>query len=281
MGWLFVWHSAVAQDNASRPSSDGPAPLVGKSLLVPPAVNAGVDRVVVLGGKTYLRGALTELGQSKATKVMWSKESGLGEVTFEDVSAPITTATFSDLGDYTLKLTASLDDMTSADTLRVQVVPAATEAHLEPVYTLRYKINSLLWNNRLKAVIVNWIPHCYTEISDLELPQGGIANLIEAGKKLRGEPAKAHVGFPFSNAWVYNTLESMCLAQMVDPQGDQEISRRAGNNAGENRGMDSDHSCRAGARRLYADAIYPGNSGSARQYCSRAAALESARPRRA
>ena len=61
-------------------------------------------------------------------------------------------------------------------------------------------------------------------IDDLNLREGGIGNLIEAGKKLRGEPAKYHVGYPFSNAWVYNTLESMCLAQMVDPQGDQEVA---------------------------------------------------------
>ena len=27
----------------------------------------------------------------------------------------------------------------------------------------------------------------------------------------------------FSNAWVHQTVEAMCLALMVDPQGDQEI----------------------------------------------------------
>ena len=135
----------------------------------------------------------------------------------------LTRAAFSKLGDYTLKLTAGEDDLTSADTLNVRVEPAASAAHLEPVYTTKYKISSPLWKGRDKALIVNWIPHCYTMIDDLNLREGGIGNLIEAGKKLRGEPAKSHVGYPFSNAWVYNTLESMCLAQMVDPR------RRRGN----------------------------------------------------
>jgi DUF1680 family protein len=195
----------------------------GKSPAFAPIVKAGVDRVNVLGGKTYLNGAIRQLGQGNVAKVSWSKDSGPGEVTFENPESPMTTATFSALGDYRLKLSAGLDDLSSSDTLHVRVEPAASSAHLEPVYTFRYKINSPLWSNRAKALIVNWIPHCSTEVSRLDLPQGGIGNLIEAGKKLRGEPAKYHVGYPFSNAWVYNTLESMCIAQMVDPQGDADI----------------------------------------------------------
>ncbi len=109
--------------------------------------------------------------------------------------------------------------------MHVKVVPLADSQHLEPVDTLTYKINSPLWNDRIKMLIVNWVPHCVAEISDLDLRQGGIANFIEAGKKLRGEPAKLHVGDPWANAWVYNTLEAMCLAQMIDPQGDAEIHR--------------------------------------------------------
>ena len=137
----------------------------------------------------------------------------------------LTRAAFSKVGDYTLMLTAGEGELAGSDTLKVRVEPAATTAHLEPVYTLKYKISSPLWKSRDKALIVNWIPHCYTMIDDLNLREGGIANLIEAGKKLRGEPAKYHVGYPFSNAWIYNTLESMCLAQMLDPEGDAEIAK--------------------------------------------------------
>ena len=52
---------------------------------------------------------------------------------------------------------------------------------------------------------------------------GGIDNFIEAGKANRGEPHGRHKGYVFSNAWVHQTVESMCIALMVDPQGDQQI----------------------------------------------------------
>jgi uncharacterized protein len=197
----------------------------GKSPEFPPQVEAGVDRVVVVGGKTYLRGAVKQLGGEGSTaKTKWAKESGPGDVRFEDTEAPITTAMFSTPGDYVLKLTAGSGDLASSDTLPVRVVEAASADHLEPVYTQKYKVSSPLWKSRLKSQIVSWIPHCYTQVDKLDLREGGIGNLIEAGKKLRGEEAKKHVGYPFSNAWVYNTLESMCLAQMVDPEGDEEIA---------------------------------------------------------
>jgi uncharacterized protein len=194
-------------------------------------VKAGVDRIVVLGGKTYLRGRVqgseSAGNAAPALKISWSKESGPGDVTFENASSAVTTATFSALGDYTLRLRAGKSDTDDAaapsDTLHVKVVPLADSQHLEPVDTLTYKINSPLWNDRIKMLIVNWIPHCIAEISDPDLRQGGIANFMEAGKKLRGEPAKLHVGDPWANAWVYNTLEAMCLTQLVDPQGDPEI----------------------------------------------------------
>ena len=80
----------------------------GKSPKFPPSVKAGIDRVVVLGGKTYLNGAIKTLGGERMTRLRstWSKESGPGEVTFADAIAAETTATFSELGDYVLKLTA-------------------------------------------------------------------------------------------------------------------------------------------------------------------------------
>ena len=52
---------------------------------------------------------------------------------------------------------------------------------------------------------------------------GGIDNFVEAGKANRGEPHGKHKGYVFSNAWVHQTVESMCIALMVDAQGDPEI----------------------------------------------------------
>ena len=75
----------------------------------------------------------------------------------------------------------------------------------------------------MKNLIINWIPHCITECERPDLREGGLNNLIEAGKKLQGQPAKLHRGYPFSNAWVLNTVESMCVALTYDPQGDTDI----------------------------------------------------------
>jgi DUF1680 family protein len=82
-----------------------------------------------------------------------------------------------------------------------------------------------LWNARAKAMIVNWIPWCIDQINrtGLTLGPGGIDNFIEAGKALRGEPHGKHLGYVFSNAWVHQTIESMSIALMVDPQGDKEM----------------------------------------------------------
>lgn len=205
---------------------------------------AGIDRVVMLEGKTYLNGyagygqpgqrggnGMRRRGQTAETPaptgpeptVVWSKESGPGTVTFEDAKAKTTTAKFSSLGTYVLKLTADNGQTTASSTLTVKVETPPPTDRLDVVYTKSYKIDNPLWNSRAKALIVGWIPHCIDENNDPNLREGGINNFIEAAKKLRGEPAKFHIGYPFSNAWVHQTVESICIALMVDPQGDQDI----------------------------------------------------------
>ena len=81
------------------------------------AAAAGVDRVVMLGGKTYLAGksGFPDKEGDSAT-VAWSKASGPGEVTFADAAAPATTATFSAVGDYVLKLTATKGSSSKSST---------------------------------------------------------------------------------------------------------------------------------------------------------------------
>lgn len=197
----------------------------GKSPDFPPTVTAGIDRSVVLGGKTYLSGEVKTLKSRDGgqTPVAWSKQSGPGEVAFEKTDAPVTTATFSKVGQYVLKLTAGKEPLASSSTLIVKVVAPPPKDRLDVVYTKKYKIDSPLWNSRAKALIVNWIPHCIDKNNDPNLREGGMNNFIEAAKKLRGEPAKPHIGYPFSNAWVHQTVESICIALMVDPQGDPEI----------------------------------------------------------
>ena len=62
----------------------------GDSPDFPPRVEAGVDRVVMLAGKTYLSGAIRTLaGKGAAPTLTWSKASGPGTVTFEDSGAAV------------------------------------------------------------------------------------------------------------------------------------------------------------------------------------------------
>jgi DUF1680 family protein len=195
----------------------------GKSPKFPPAVRAGPDRTVVYPGKTYLNGAT--LGP--ASKLRWDVEAGHGSVTFSDSTAASSTATFSAPGDYVLKLTASEGDLSSSSSLKVKVVNPPEQAPLNVVYTTHYTIDNPLWNSRVKSLIVHWIPHCIDQINRTDIPRGrgdgGIDNFIEAAKALRGEPHAAHKGYVFSNAWVHQTVESMCIALMVDPKGDNEM----------------------------------------------------------
>ncbi len=195
----------------------------GKSPDFPPRVDAGVDRIVILSGKTYLNGTIKTLGGKDASAIAWSKISGPGKVTFENASEPITTATFSETGNYVLKLTAGKHPLSASSTLAVKVETPPPATHLDLIDTKHYSIDSPLWNSRAKALIVNWIPHCIEKISDPNLREGGINNFIDAANKLAGKPAERHRGYVFSNAWVYNTIESICVALTIDPQGDQEI----------------------------------------------------------
>ena len=187
----------------------------------PPVLDAGGDRDVMIDGKTYLSGSARSVTGLDKTK--WEKVSGPGKVNFEDGRSMETTARFSETGDYVLKLTATEGKQKSVSTLKTHVHQPPQEERLDVVYTKRYKIDNPLWNDRAKAIIVNWIPHCIDQINSHELETGGIDNFLEAAKALRGEPHGEHKGYVFSNAWVHQTIESMSIALMVDPKGDPEI----------------------------------------------------------
>jgi DUF1680 family protein len=189
----------------------------------PMVVDAGGDRDVMLGGKTYLSGRIKTVGA--LDKSVWRKESGPGKVVFENVKSIESSAVFSETGEYILSLTGISDNKKASSSIKVLVHNPPPEERLDVVYTTRYSIESPLWNKRAKAIMVNWIPHCIDQINrtDLEKGQGGIDNFIEAAKALRGEPHGHHLGYVFSNAWVHQTIESMCIALMVDPKGDPEI----------------------------------------------------------
>ncbi|MBI5087044.1 MAG: glycoside hydrolase family 127 protein, partial [Acidobacteria bacterium] len=194
---------------------------------------AGADRVTVLPGRTYLSGWGGHGAPPKGPRpaagtgvtAEWSKRSGPGEVSFADAKALTTTAGFSKPGEYVLVLTVSDGRTSASSTLNVTVDTPPPARQLDAVYTKDFKIDSPFWNARVKAQIVNWIPHCIDMINrtDLNLGPGGIDNFVEAGKALRGEPHGKHKGYVFSNAWVHQTVEAMSIALMCDAQGDAEI----------------------------------------------------------
>ncbi len=202
---------------------------------------AGVDRAAMSPGRTFLRGWAGYGDAPKSNQprrapappplagpapgASWSRESGPGPVTFADAKSLVTTASFVTPGAYVLRLTVDNGQAKSTSTVNVTVEPPPPARQLDAVYTKRFKVDSLLWSARLKALMVNWILHCIDQINrtDLTLGPGGIDNFVEAGKALRGEPHGHHKGYVFSNAWVHQTVESMSIALMIDPQGDAEI----------------------------------------------------------
>lgn len=189
---------------------------------IAPVISVGGDRDVMVGGKTFLAAEIKSVDPLKNT--LWSA-TGPGKVVFADPSALKTTATFTVPGDYTLSLTSQAGEMKSSASLKTLVHFPPKGKRLDVVYTKRYKIDNPVWNDRAKALITSWIPYCAAqcERTDLTTGQGGIDNFIEAAKAVRGEPHGKHLGYVFSNAWVHQTVESMCIALMVDPQGDKDI----------------------------------------------------------
>ena len=218
----------------------------------PAALNAiaGVDRVVMNHGKTYLSGwvgygnpprpgrqgggrgqaaAAPPAPTGPAPTAEWSKVSGPGVVTFADPKALVTTAAFSLPGEYVVQVVADngTAKAASAITVKVELPPPAEQLH--PVVTRAHTVTSPFWKTRTKALITTWIPHCVAQIERTDLVQGpnsgsgGLDNFIEAAKALKGEPHGMHKGYVFSNAWVHQTVESISLAMMVDPEGDPEI----------------------------------------------------------
>ena len=196
----------------------------GKSPNFAPSVTAGIDRTVVLPGKTYLSGVVKDDGKiNSVPKVRWSKKSGPGEVAFENPNKAATTAAFTTAGDYVLELMADDGQLSTSDSVHATVVPSPPARHFEPITPVRYRLADPLWNHRIKKIIVNWIPHCYAKLSDPKVPEGGIENFTQAGNKLAGKPFTGGSGPVFTNALGLQYGRIDVLGLMVDPQGDPEI----------------------------------------------------------
>ena len=89
-----------------------------------PAVDAGPNQLVALPAAASLDGTVTDDGLPNppgAVTVTWTKQSGPGTVTFGNPNAVDTTASFSAMGIYALRLTASDGEVWTYDEMTVTV----------------------------------------------------------------------------------------------------------------------------------------------------------------
>jgi hypothetical protein len=99
-----------------------------------PTVDAGTDQSITLPAMANLTGTASDDGLPSppgAFTTNWTKVSGPGTVTFGDATALSTTATFSQSGVYTLRLTADDSVLTTTDDIVITVNPVPGEAALD------------------------------------------------------------------------------------------------------------------------------------------------------
>ncbi|WP_017299436.1 LamG-like jellyroll fold domain-containing protein [Nodosilinea nodulosa] len=105
-----------------------------------PVVDAGPDQTIDFPALAELDGTASDDGfpsRPGRLTLTWSKVSGPGNVTFADPASDITTAQFSQGGQYVLRLTASDGAIAAADELTIQVnQPPVVNAGADQVLTL-------------------------------------------------------------------------------------------------------------------------------------------------
>ncbi len=87
-----------------------------------PSVSAGEDRVTPFPAAVNLSGSVSDDGMPASPgrlTILWTKESGMGSVIFENAASPITEATFSRPGSYILRLTATDGEKSTNDHVQV------------------------------------------------------------------------------------------------------------------------------------------------------------------
>ena len=107
----------------------------------PPTVDAGPDQTIELPDPAALKGVITDDGRPQGATVTstWSVVSGPGPVVFGNANAPVTTASFTTPGNYTLRLTATDTEFTVSDEMVVTVLlnqPPTADAGPDQTITL-------------------------------------------------------------------------------------------------------------------------------------------------
>jgi DUF1680 family protein len=121
----------------------------------------------------------------------------------------------------TLSLFSLTDAMSAATQLeKTGNLPGQTE----PVRLRMVELGGF-WKQQAKRLTEQWLPHCVRQME-----KGGegqeLLNLIALGRVQRGESFDwKYTGAPWSDAYIYNTLEAICMALAVKPGDDTELTR--------------------------------------------------------
>ncbi|HEV8427371.1 MAG TPA: RHS repeat-associated core domain-containing protein [Pyrinomonadaceae bacterium] len=162
---------------------------------VAPGVDAGPDQTLDGVTQATLNASVCDdaLPSNQKLSMTWSKVSGPGTVTFAKPNLPDTTATFSAIGTYTLRFTASDSVHTTSDTLVVTVLPG----NQAPVVNAGADVTVDSCNATLNGTV-----------TDDGKPANG--TLLITWNKLNGpgvvtfaSPNSASTGVTFSKAGVY------------------------------------------------------------------------------
>ncbi len=123
----------TANDSALSGSDDVRVTINGTNKA--PIVNAGVDQTVAHPTTVSLNGSVTDDGLpiDSTLSFSWSKISGPGTVTFGNAASLQTTASFSQMGTYVLRLTASDTALSGSDDVTITQTPPPTAAINSPV----------------------------------------------------------------------------------------------------------------------------------------------------
>ena len=130
----FYWADREIDNNNDPKIVDGKifeftAPSTGPPVNNPPFVDAGPNQTIALPASANLDGTVTDDGLPNppgAVTSTWSKVSGPGTVTFGNVNAIDTTASFTAPGIYVLELAATDTELSSNDTVTITVNPVGT-----------------------------------------------------------------------------------------------------------------------------------------------------------
>ncbi len=113
----------TGSDGALSTSDDMTVVVSGTATNQAPSVSAGPDRTIQISASASLDGTVTDDGlpSPPSLTTTWTKFSGPGNVTFANASAVDTTATFSLIGTYGLRLTANDGQLAANDDMTVIV----------------------------------------------------------------------------------------------------------------------------------------------------------------